>query len=105
MGSNILICGITFKENVPDIRNSRVVDIIFELNQFGVIPHVWDPVVDKEEVKEEYDIDIIDKPLKKRYNAVLLAVKHHEIISIGEKGLSEFLSENGIFYDIKEVIK
>lgn len=101
---NVLICGITFKENVPDIRNSRVIDIINELNVFGVSPQVWDPVADKQEVKEEYGIDIIDKPTNNNYHAILLAVKHKRFLEGSISSLNILLKENGIIYDIKEVL-
>ncbi|MCX7726169.1 MAG: nucleotide sugar dehydrogenase, partial [Chitinispirillaceae bacterium] len=104
-GNKVLICGITFKENVSDIRNTKVIDIISELNQFGIFPEVWDPVADKEEVKEEYNIELIENPLEKHYDALLLAVKHKEFLKIGRKGLQKYLKDNGILFDIKEVLE
>ena len=104
MGSNILICGITFKENVPDIRNSRVIDIIKELNQFGVFPHVWDPVADKNEVKEEYNIDLIDTPLPQHYHGILIAVKHKVFLSGGKAQIENLLHKTGTVFDIKEAL-
>lgn len=101
--TKVLICGITFKENVPDIRNSKVLDIIYELEAFGVSIDVWDPVADTEEVKEEYGIELTARPGKKMYDAVLFAVKHEEFVKLGRKGLEAFLKPNGEFYDIKEV--
>jgi len=104
MNGKVLILGITFKENVPDIRNSKVIDIIKELNDFGVVTHVWDPVADAEEVREEYGLDLIDEPSLNSYESVLLAVKHNQFLQIGKDSLCKFLVNNGIFYDIKEVI-
>lgn len=104
-GNKVLICGITFKEDVPDIRNSKVIDIISELNQFGVFPEVWDPIASKEDVKEEYNIELIEKPKEKYYDAVLLAVKHKEFLEKGKKGLQKYLKEDGILFDIKEALE
>jgi len=105
MGSNVLILGITFKENVPDIRNSRVLDIIQELKEFGVNIQVSDPVAEREEVKEEYGLDLDNNIEGNKYDSIVLAVKHKEFIEKGIKYYSEYLATNGIFYDIKEVIR
>lgn len=102
-GTRVLICGITFKENCPDIRNSKVIDIINELKDFGVNIDLWDPVANGEEVLEEYKIKPINKPQKNKYDGVVLAVKHKEFIDLGKNGLCMFLKKNGIFYDLKEV--
>ena len=101
--SRVLICGITFKENCPDIRNSRVIDIISELKTFGVAVDVWDPEAYSEDVKREYDIDLIKTPKESSYDGVLLAVKHREFVELGKVGFEKLVSNAGIFYDIKEV--
>jgi UDP-N-acetyl-D-galactosamine dehydrogenase len=100
----ILILGITFKENVPDIRNSKVVSIVRELQEFGVVVDVWDPCADAEEVHAEYGIRPIAHPRSALYDGVLLAVKHQEFITMGTDGLKGFCNRNGIFYDIKEAL-
>jgi len=105
MGSNILVLGITFKENVPDIRNSKVLDIIQELKEFGINIHVFDPVADPREVKEEYGIDLQTDITEKKYESIILAVKHKKFIENGIEYYSNMLVANGIFYDIKEVIR
>lgn len=102
MGGRALVLGITFKENVPDIRNSRVIDIIKELEDFGVNVDVFDPVAEPDEVKEEYGVNLIADPKKHIYESVVLAVKHDHFIHLGKTALNDFLVENGIFYDIKE---
>jgi UDP-N-acetyl-D-galactosamine dehydrogenase len=104
MGAKILICGITFKENCPDIRNSRVLDIINELREFGTDIDVWDPSAYPDEVKHEYGIDCIDNPVSGQYDAVILAVSHRQFVSLGKDGLGRFMKSDGIFYDIKEVL-
>ena len=99
----VLVCGITFKENVPDIRNSRVVDIINELEDFGVSIEVWDPVANPEEVQEEYGRSLIAAPKKNCYDAAILAVKHNAFIADGLAALKALVKPGGIVYDIKEV--
>jgi len=103
--AKVLILGITFKENVPDIRNSRVLDIMKELKDFGVVMHTWDPVAVPSEVKHEYGINLIKKaPAAGSYDGVVLAVKHKEFLDLGAKGLKKLCKKNGVFYDIKEVM-
>jgi UDP-N-acetyl-D-galactosamine dehydrogenase len=105
MDSKVLILGITFKENVPDIRNSKVVDIIDELEEFGVNVHLWDPIADTHEVKEEYGLDLISSPDNGAYDAIVFAVKHADFVTLGKEKLSMKLHSSGIFYDIKEVLR
>jgi UDP-N-acetyl-D-galactosamine dehydrogenase len=102
MDSNILVLGITFKENVPDIRNSKVIDIINELKEFGINVHVYDPVADKHEVEEEYHITTIESIANKQFDSIILAVKHKEFLENGPDYYSKLLPKNGILYDIKE---
>jgi UDP-N-acetyl-D-galactosamine dehydrogenase len=103
-GSRVLVLGITFKENCPDIRNSRVIDVIRELREFGINVDVYDPWADKEEVKREYDIELIDnKKLKmENYDGVVLAVAHKEFRKVESK-IKEIKSKdnNLVVYDIK----
>ena len=103
MDGRALVCGITFKENVPDIRNSHVIDIIDELREFGVAVDVWDPTADPGEVQEEYGITLTPAPEKNSYDAVVLAVKHREFVDLGRGGLLGYARKGGICYDIKEV--
>ena len=82
-GSRVLVMGITFKEDVTDIRNSKVVDVISELVDFGISVEVIDPGASSHEVKEEYGIELKDKPTGK-YDAVILAVSHKEYLNLDE---------------------
>ena len=102
MGSDVLVLGITFKEDVPDIRNSRVIDIIAELREFGVNVHVYDPVADAREVEEEYGITLVRDVGGMEYDGIMLAVKHREFLERGSGYYKGMLSDIGIFYDIKE---
>lgn len=95
--SNVLVLGITFKENCPDIRNSRVIDVINELASFGVNLDIYDPHADGEEVKHEYGVDLVSK-LNKKYHAVVLAVAHQDFLKMD---LSALMEPNAVVYDVK----
>ncbi len=99
-GCKILMLGITFKENCPDIRNSRVIDVYNELLGFGVEIDVYDPHADFEEVKNEYGIALVSNP-RTNYAGVLLAVAHEEFIGMD---LDVLTTENGAVYDVKGVL-
>jgi UDP-N-acetyl-D-galactosamine dehydrogenase len=103
-GSRVLVLGITFKEDVPDIRNSRVIDIIRELEDFGVDVDVWDPVAYPDEVEEEYGLKLTGDPERGVYEAAVLAVQHAPFVELGKEGISRFLGNEGILYDIKEAL-
>ena len=103
--AKVLVLGITFKENVPDIRNSKVMDIIKEMRDFGMKVDVWEPVADPAEVKDEYGIVPVELPAPGAYDAVVLAVKHRQFLELGKAGLEKFLIKGGIFYDVKEAMK
>ena len=102
LGSKALVLGITFKENVPDVRNSKVVDIVRELKDFGLNVDVYDPLAYREEVKREYGVDLIDEP-KGRYDLVILAVKHEKFLK-NIKDFMELTDERGVFVDIKGIV-
>ena len=103
-GVKILVCGITFKEDCPDIRNSRVVDILRELDEYGVDLSIWDPVADPDEVHHEYGYTVMAEPKTGAYDAAILAVKHASIVSHGEHGLCALLAPGGLLYHIKEML-
>jgi len=103
MEGKVLVLGITFKENVPDIRNSKVIDIIQELESFGVIADVWDPVANPEDVQNEYGIKLIETPEDNFYEAIIITVKHNFFISKGIDYYNKYLVKNGIIFDVKEV--
>ena len=99
-GSRVLILGITFKENCPDIRNTRVVDVYKELKDFGMEVDVYDSWASAEEVKHEYDIALADKPNGK-YEAVVLAVAHD---TFKELNLTDFTNTNSVLFDLKSTL-
>lgn len=96
-GAKVLVLGITFKENCPDIRNSRVIDVISELKDFGCNVDIYDPWADEVEVKHEYGVSLTKEP-KDKYDAVVLAVAHKEFKGIKIESLAK---EDGVIYDIK----
>jgi len=102
--SRVLIMGITFKENVTDIRNSKVVDVIKELVDFSVAVDVIDPGASAHEVKEEYGIELKNKP-DGRYDAVILAVSHKEYTGLDEDYFSSLLNKDGIVIDVKGLLR
>jgi UDP-N-acetyl-D-galactosamine dehydrogenase len=102
--SDVLILGFTFKENCPDIRNTKVVGIVKELAQFSESVTVWDPWVDSKEAKMEYDLDIVNeyKAIENRkFDILILAVGHNQFINLDFKKLRK---QNSIIYDLKSVL-
>ena len=100
--SNALVLGITFKENCPDIRNSRVIDIVEEFESYDVNVDVFDPWASAEEVKHEYGLELIkdSKSLKTEYDAIVLAVSHKEFL---ELNLTKLKSKFGVIFDVKSL--
>ena len=98
--SNVLMLGITFKENCPDIRNTRAIDVYEELQSYNVNVEVYDPWADSKEVKEEFGFDLTENPNKK-YHAVILTVAHKEFL---EQELRSHLVDGGILYDVKGIL-
>jgi UDP-N-acetyl-D-galactosamine dehydrogenase len=99
-GSKVLVLGITFKENCPDIRNSRVIDVIKEFREYSCNVDVYDPWADAAEVEHEYGVRLSDKP-GKEYNAIVLAVAHNEFKDLDLQALSD---GNTVIYDIKGIL-
>lgn len=103
-GARVLIMGITFKEDVTDIRNSKVVDIINELEDFAISVDVIDPGASKHDVKEEYNIDLKETP-SGIYEAIILAVSHKEYLKLDESYFAAFLDNDGIIVDVKGILR
>mgnify|MGYP006076128473 CR=1 FL=1 len=103
--AKVLIMGLTFKENCPDIRNTRVVDLVRNFEGFNCKVDVFDPWVVKNEALNEYDIQLIQNPLKGHYDAILLAVSHDEFKKLSEKEIREYGKNRHILYDIKYLLK
>ena len=104
VGANILILGLAFKENCPDLRNTRVVDIISELDTYHANVEVYDPWVDPAEAQHEYSISPVTALEKGRYDAIILAVGHKQFIDMGTDAIRALGRENHILYDIKSAL-
>ncbi len=102
--ANVLILGLTFKENCPDIRNTRVVDIVAEFREFGANVDVYDPWVDAEEAQHEYDLTPIPQPAKGKYDAIILAVAHQQFRDLPIDAIRQWGRHNCVIYDIKSVL-
>jgi len=102
--ANVLIMGLTFKENCPDLRNTRVVDLVDEFEGFNCNVDVFDPWVDKEEAVHEYNIKPIDQPVEGKYDAILLAVAHDEFKELSLEQIKAFGKDNHVLYDIKYLL-
>ncbi len=98
-GANALILGVTFKENCPDVRNTKVVDVYRELEEYGVNVDIYDPWADPEEVKHEYNVEVLKSLTPhKKYNAIIVAVSHNEFL---EMRLEDLKENNSVVFDIK----
>jgi UDP-N-acetyl-D-galactosamine dehydrogenase len=98
------ILGLTFKENVPDLRNSKVADIITELREFGIEPMVHDPMADKAEARHEYGVELCDFDQLSSLDGLIYAVCHQHYREMGEKNLCALLKPNGALVDVKSAL-
>lgn len=102
-GARVLVLGLTFKENCPDLRNTRVVDVIAELREYGVSVDVHDPWVDPAEARHEYGLDLVAEPEAGAYDGVILAVAHDTYRDMGVDTLRDFGAPEHLFCDLKNV--
>jgi UDP-N-acetyl-D-galactosamine dehydrogenase len=102
-GSRILVLGLAFKENCPDLRNSKVADVVRELKNYGARVDVYDPWIDREEAAHEYGIRPVSRMLDRAYDAVVLAVGHKEFRDLGIARVRKACKKNHVVYDIKYV--
>lgn len=103
-GSRVLVMGVTFKENVSDIRNSKVVDLVHELESFSVKVDVMDAFASSEDLEDEYGFGLVEAP-KDKYQAVIVAVNHKPYLDLKEEDFKNLLADNGLFIDVKGVFK
>lgn len=104
LSSRVLVMGVTFKEDVADLRNSRVADLINELKSYGIKVDIVDPFADKHELKEEYGFDLCEKPNGK-YDAIVVAVAHKEYKELPETFFENLMNTNGILVDVKGIFR
>lgn len=102
-GAHVLMMGLTFKENCPDLRNTKTVDVIAELQEYGIIVDVYDPWVDAAESQNEYGIMPIKNPNPDNYDGIILAVAHNEFAEMGVANIRQLGRENHVLYDLKYI--
>ncbi|GGD09986.1 nucleotide sugar dehydrogenase [Hyunsoonleella pacifica] len=100
-GSKLLMLGITFKENCPDVRNTKIVDVIKHLKDYGIDITIFDPWVNSEEVMREYNLETINNLPNDKFETIILGVAHQEFLNLN---FNDLLSENGLVYDVKGII-
>jgi len=100
-GANLLMLGITFKENCPDVRNTKIVDVVKALKEYGISVTIYDPLANVEEVKKEYKLKTVALIPKEKFDAIVLGVAHNEFLKLE---FSELQKENSLLYDVKGVL-
>lgn len=100
-GANLLMLGITFKENCPDVRNTKIVDVVKALKEYGIVVTIFDPLANNEEVEKEYKLETISSLSTERFDAIVLGVAHAEFLKLN---FSELQKENSLLYDVKGVL-
>ncbi|MGO3742378.1 Vi polysaccharide biosynthesis UDP-N-acetylglucosamine C-6 dehydrogenase TviB [Kerstersia sp.] len=103
-GARVLLMGLTFKENCPDLRNTRVVDIVKELKEYNVEVDVYDPWVDPAEAQHEYGITPVAKLAEDQYDGIILAVSHHQFVEMGAAAIRKLGKSAHVLYDLKYVL-
>ncbi len=102
--ANVLIMGLTFKENCPDLRNTGVIDIIEEMRNYNTNVQIYDPWADPAEAKHEYGLDMIDAPVPGSYQAIILCVAHDVFRAMGETGIRALGAPNHVLFDVKHLL-
>jgi len=100
-GAKVLVLGLSFKENCPDVRNTKVIDIVHELCEYNIEVDVYDPWIDAIEAKREYGITPITQPVANQYDAIILAVAHEQFVEMGVEVMRAFGRNNHVLYDLK----
>ncbi len=103
-GARVLVMGLTFKENCPDLRNTRVIDVLRALEEFGVLPEVHDPHAEPEEALREYGIPLVAEPAAGRYDGVMLAVAHDTFRQMGAEAIRAYGTPGALLYDLKYIL-
>lgn len=103
--ARVLVLGATFKENCPDIRNTKVIDLAEALREWGMNIDICDPLANSQELRQEYDITLTSNPKTGHYDVVILAVAHEEYVNVGPQALRAYHHEKGIFFDLKSAFR
>jgi UDP-N-acetyl-D-galactosamine dehydrogenase len=105
LGGSVLVLGLTFKENCPDVRNTKVVDIVKALGQYNVSVDIYDPWIDVQEARHEHGVECLTSPpTHGAYDAIVLAVGHHQFAALGEQGIKAFGKAGAVLFDVKGVL-
>ncbi|MCL9781552.1 Vi polysaccharide biosynthesis UDP-N-acetylglucosamine C-6 dehydrogenase TviB [Vibrio sp. S4M6] len=102
-GAKVLIMGLTFKENCPDLRNTRVIDIIDELNEYNIVPDIYDPWCSNEEAEKEYGVKLISECMENSYDSILIAVGHSCFKDMGSQKVRALGKQKHVLYDLKYI--
>lgn len=104
LNARVLMLGLTFKENCPDLRNTKAIDIVRELESYGAKVDVHDPWVDPAEARHEFDLDVVAHPEAEAYDVTVIAVAHKQFAELGEAGIRKLCRKDGLVYDIKYLL-
>src|SRR5690625_1014126 len=103
-GARVLILGLTFKENCPDIRNSRVIDVVHELGRYNLAVDVHDPWAEPARARREFDLELLEKPDENAYQGIIICLAHNQFKKRGKTGLQRWLAKHGVIDDLKRVL-
>ena len=103
-GARVLVLGLTFKENCPDLRNTRVIDLVTALKQYSLNVDIHDPWADPQEARKEYGIELTQQPEEHTYASIILCVAHNEFKTLANSDIRKWLTEPGVVYDLKGVL-
>ena len=104
LNSRVLMLGLAFKENCPDVRNTKTIDIIRELTSYGAIVDVHDPWINSEEAHHEYGVTMTESPARATYDVIVLAVAHKQFCDMGASGIRQFGKKDSLVYDVKYLL-
>jgi UDP-N-acetyl-D-galactosamine dehydrogenase len=103
-GARVLVLGLAFKQDCPDLRNTKVIDIVQELRQYSVQVDVHDPWVNADEARHEYGLELLEAPPHDHYDAVILAVAHQQFVALGGAGVRAFAKPQGVLFDVQRAL-
>ena len=102
--ANVLVMGLTFKENCPDMRNTKVVDLIAALSEFGIDVDAYDPWVASEDLENLNGFTFVGSPADNAYDGIIAAVGHNQFVELGVEGIRKFGKQTHVLYDLKNII-
>ena len=105
LGSKVLVLGLTFKENCPDLRNTKVVDLVKALQSYNTQVDIYDPWIDVDEARREYGLSCLNQlPQNGQYAAIVLALGHHQFVAMGAQGIKALGQDGAVLYDVKSIL-